>query len=89
MDIPKWENMPEPQALLTKSWEDFYPEAYAITQANWKRDPTPHELKDIFEECDDFDCESGTYWTTVEYAVERYYNTNCSVCGKEDCECEE
>jgi len=89
--IPDWEKekMPKPQALVTKSWEDFYPSAQVLTQNCWKRNPTPQEIKDIFDECDDFDCEYGTYWSTIDAVVERYYEDFCSKCGLEDCKCDD
>lgn len=72
--IPTWDNMPEPEPLLVKSWEDFFPSAQQITQKKWNRDPKQDEIKDIFESLDEFDCENGTYWASVEYAVELFYD---------------
>lgn len=88
-EIPDWKKMPEAQALLTKSWEDFYPYAQSYTQKHWNRNPTKQELVDIFESCDDWDCEYSTYWSEVDNAVDNYYADFCNVCGKDDCECED
>lgn len=88
MDIPNWDQMPEPTALLTKSWEDFYPEAQSVTQEKLMRDPTKEEITAIFQKCDFFDCEDGTYWSTVEQTVRTYYENCCSVCKSRECKCE-
>ena len=66
-------DMPDPEPLLVKSWEDFFPAAQEYTQKKWNRDPTKEEMIDVFECLDDFDCEDGTYWTSVEYTVKRYF----------------
>ena len=89
MEFPKWDKMPKHEALLTKSWEDFYPEAHTITQEKWKRDPFKEEITEIFQRCDSIDCEYGTYWSTVEHEVRNYYQDNCNVCGFQECKCED
>lgn len=89
MEIPEWDNMPEAEAILTKSWEDFYPSAHSLTLEKWSRDPTKEEITEIFERCDSMDCECGTYWSTVEEQVRNYYQDNCNVCGFQECMCED
>jgi len=66
-------DMPDPEPLLVKSWEDFFPHAQEITQEKWNRDPTKQEMIDVFNRLDDFDCQDGTYWSSVEYAVYTYF----------------
>jgi len=72
--IPTWDNMPDPEPLLVKSWEDFYPAAQQITQQKWNRDPKQDEMIEIFQSLDEFDCDTGTYWGSVEYAAELFYD---------------
>ena len=66
-------DMPEPEPLLVKSWEDFFPYTQKITQKKWNRDPTKQEMIDVFESLDEIDCENGTYWTSVECTIDVYF----------------
>jgi len=69
----KDKDMPEPEPLLVKSWEDFFPYSQEITQKKWNRDPTKAEIIDVFERLDEIDLEYGTYWSSVEYTVDNYF----------------
>lgn len=84
--IPDFEEMPKPVAVLTQSWEDFYPSAQKYTQEHWNRNPTKEELIGIFNSELDWDCEYSTYWSEVDNAVEKYYEDFCKVCGTDTCE---
>ena len=75
--FPDWENedMPEPQPILTLSWEDIFEKAREITQSEFDRDPTPKEIKEIFNTLSSkgMDAENGTFWSAVEYLCDEYY----------------
>ncbi len=90
MDIPNFEGMPEPHAILTLSWEDIWPSAQTYTQDHWKRDPTAQEIKEIFQYIihKGLDCEDGTFWSIVSFRVEMYYEDDfCIKCGNKECQC--
>lgn len=87
--IPDFKDMPEPVAVLTKSWEDYYPSAQRYTQEHWKRNPTKEEITALFDDDFNWDCEYSQYWSEIDNAVDQFFSDYCNVCGKEDCECEE
>lgn len=67
--------MPESHPILTLSWEDVYDKAKDVTQSKFGRDPTQDEVTSIFEDVKrvGMDCESGTFWATVEECANSFY----------------
>ena len=73
---PEWDGMPAPSPILTLSWEDVWDRARGKTQSDFQRDPTKEEVAAIFEKINHkgIDCESGTFWDTVDYHVNEFYS---------------
>lgn len=73
---PNWDNMPEAKPILTLSWEDVWDKAKDVTRAKFNREPGKDEIDAIFKNIDHagIDCESGTFWSTVEYYVDEFYS---------------
>lgn len=75
-EFPNWENMPEPEALLTLSWEDIYDIAKNISQDRLQRDPTQEDIKKIFNIiCQKgMNAESETFWSIIDIRCGFYYD---------------
>ena len=87
MNFPKWSDMPEPQCMVTLSWENVYYIAEPITQVEFKRDPTEKEIKELFEiiHHKGMDMDNSTFWGTLDYHCQEYYDeqiTNDATCPK-------
>lgn len=76
MEFPDWKDMPESQPIVTLSWEDIYDKAEVITQEKFQRNPTQEEIKELFDHIlqKGMDMEDGTFWSTVEYYCQEYYD---------------
>ena len=76
-NIPTWDDMPKPAAILTLSWEDIWGEAADVTNDKFGRMPAKEEIKELFETTMQrgMDCEYDSFWGRVQHEVSEYYDS--------------